>query len=153
MRLLADVVLRPQISEEELLNAKQTVQYENEDMQMRPEQEMVILEMIHAAAWDNNTLGFPRYCPLANTEKVSRKEILQFMKTNFTPSRMAIAGVGVEHNLLVDLAKEYFVTNNTTWEQEGLVSKKGEDLASVYTGGDNRVMFILLDNLSILNDV
>lgn len=139
MRLLADVVLRPQVTDEELLNAKQTVQYENEDMQMRPEQEMIILEMIHAAAWKNNTLGFPRYCPIENAEKVSRQEILQFMKTNFTPNRMAISGVGVEHKLLVDLAREYFVNPVTVWDQEGVQAKKEEELVSLYTGGDNRV--------------
>lgn len=139
MRLLADVVLRPDITEEELQNAKQTVQYEQEDMQMRPEQEMIILEMLHAAAWNNNTLGYPRYCPMENADKVTRKEILQFKKANYNPSRMAISGVGVDHKLLVDLAKEYFETKDTTWEAEGISVKGEEDLAAVYTGGDNRV--------------
>lgn len=140
MRLLADVVLRPQITEEELQNAKQTVQYEIEDMQMRPEQEMIILEMIHAAAWNNNTLGFPRYCPPENTHKVTRQEILNFKTTNYKPTRMAISGVGVDHKLLVDLAKEYFVTSDTTWDREGGKDQPNNDPASVYSGGDNRVI-------------
>lgn len=152
MRLLADCVLRPQVTDEEVLSAQQTVQYEIEDMQMRPEQEMIILEMIHAAAWDNNTLGFPRYCPPENAGNVTRQEILQFKHTNYQPVRMAVSGVGVEHKLLVDLAKEYFNMDTTTWTKEGVQAKESGDLTSSYTGGDNRVSFTIscLSELELL---
>lgn len=146
MRLLSDVILRPQVTDEEIQNARQTAMYEIEDMQMRPEQEIVILEMIHAAAYSGNTLGYPRYCPVENAEGITRNEILRFMKTNFQPERMVISGVGVDHKELVDLAKEYFITDNTTWNSEGIKTEKQKEIPAVYSGGDSRV-----SNIQVLN--
>jgi processing peptidase subunit alpha len=144
MRLLADAVLRPKITEEELHHARQTALYEIEDMQMRPEQEMVILEMTHAAGWQNNSLGFPRYCPQESSESITREEILRFMKTNFRPERIVVSGVGVDHQELVDLTKEYFDFGQTTWEAEGVQGKPIVDEVAKYTGGELKVLAYII---------
>jgi len=139
MKLLGDIILRPNITEEELQHARQTALYEMEDMEMRPEQEAIILEMMHCAAWNNNTLGHPRYCPQENADKITREEILRFMKTNYQPDRMVVSGVGVEHAELVDLTNEYFNFSQTTWENEGIQSSPVNQEVAQYTGGDMRV--------------
>lgn len=57
-RVLADVVLRPKLSEEEVNLARQTVQFELESLRMRPEQEPILMDMIHAV---NRPISLNRY--------------------------------------------------------------------------------------------
>lgn len=47
MQLLSEVALRPRITSEELEYAKQAVQFELETLNMRPEQESLLMDMIH----------------------------------------------------------------------------------------------------------
>lgn len=60
-RVLADVVLRPKLSEEEVNLARQTVQFELESLRMRPEQEPILMDMIHAV---NRLISLSRHFPL-----------------------------------------------------------------------------------------
>ena len=60
------------------------------------------------------------------------------MKNFHTPDRMVLAGVGMEHQLLVDLAKEQFCNVNPIWsEQQHLIDpkKSTDNSISQYTGG------------------
>ena len=43
---------RPQITEDELKMVRMAIQYELEDAQMKPDQEPLLLEAIHAAAYN-----------------------------------------------------------------------------------------------------
>lgn len=47
-KLLADAVLRPKLKEEEINDARQTILFELESLNMRPEQEPILMDMIHA---------------------------------------------------------------------------------------------------------
>lgn len=47
-KVLAEVVLRPQLKTEEVDLAKQAVLFELESLHMRPEQEPILMDMIHA---------------------------------------------------------------------------------------------------------
>lgn len=61
--LLADVVLQPRLTGEELERARRAVQFELEDLSMRPDPEPLLTEMIHEAAYRENTVGLHRFCP------------------------------------------------------------------------------------------
>ncbi|KAG8034467.1 hypothetical protein G9C98_007543 [Cotesia typhae] len=71
-KILGDIVLRPAITEDELNFARQTVQFELETLHTRPEQEPLLIDMIHAAAYSDNTLGLPKLCPSENIGKINR---------------------------------------------------------------------------------
>jgi processing peptidase subunit alpha len=135
MHLLADVLFYPSISEDDLSSARTAAIYEMEDMQMKPEQEAVLLEMIHAAAWGNQTLGLPRYCPPENAERVTREDLLRFMKTYVKPNRMVISGVGVDHQELIDMTNMYFNHSQATWNVENIPAKSdtAEAIKAIYT--------------------
>jgi len=139
MRLLGDAVFRPRLTEEELSSARQSILYEIEDMSLRPEKDSTIMEMIHEAAWKDNTLGYARFCRPEEIEKITRQEVLKYMKTLYTPERIVVSGVGVDHSELTDLAKEYFTVDNATWNVEGIKAAQLDDSSAVYTGGDVRV--------------
>lgn len=117
-QVLGDIVLRPQITEEEVRVARQTVHFELESLHTRPEQEPILMDMIHSAAYRHNTLGLPKICPEKNIEKIDRKTLHTYLKNHYVPSRMVVAGVGVEHNDLVHAVTKYFVDQKPIWEEQ-----------------------------------
>lgn len=94
-RLLADVTLRPILSEQEVNLARRAVSFELETLGMRPEQEPILMDMIHAAAYRDNTLGLPKLCPPQNLDNINRNVLMNYLKYHHSPERMVIAGVGV----------------------------------------------------------
>lgn len=62
---------------------------------MRPEQEPILLDMIHGAAYKENTLGLPKLCPLKNINAINRDILMNYLKLYHSPDRIVIAGVGV----------------------------------------------------------
>lgn len=53
------------------------------------------------AAYRQNTLGLPKICPEKNIERIDRKTLHTYLKNHYVPNRMVVAGVGVEHDNLV----------------------------------------------------
>ncbi len=103
--ILGEVVLRPQITDEELEMVKMAIRYELEDAQLRPDQEPLLVEAIHAAAFKGNTLGLPKMCPEENIDSITRQTLMTYMRNYHSPDRMVLAGVGVEHDHLVEFAQ------------------------------------------------
>lgn len=137
-RVLADVVMRPMLQDYEVDLAKQTVLFELESLNMRPEQEPILMDMIHAAAYRQNTLGLPKLCPQENAEKIDRNIMLQYLSKHHTPSRMVVAGVGVPHDDLVRHVEKFFVEQKPTWEIEPVDDSKSvpvDKSRAAYTGG------------------
>jgi len=113
---------------------RQAINFEIETLMMRPEQEVLLMDMIHGvsitrvydlslrkknyvvglnmfngvllvfaqAAYKDNTLGLPKICPKDNIPKIDQQLLFTYMKHHFSPKRMVIAGVGVDHNRLVE---------------------------------------------------
>lgn len=48
IQLLAEATLRPQITPEEIDGARQAINFELETLNMRPEQETLLMDMVHA---------------------------------------------------------------------------------------------------------
>ncbi|XP_065156191.1 mitochondrial-processing peptidase subunit alpha-like [Atheta coriaria] len=140
MKLLGEVVLRPRITQEELEYAKQAIYFELETLAMRPEQETLLMDMIHAAAYRDNTLGLPKLCPSNNINKIDRPMIFNYLRQHIVPKRMVIAGVGVDHQRLVDSAQKFFVDEKSVWEAKPALyqphkSVNIDESVSQYTGG------------------
>ena len=105
VEILGDVVLRPKITDEELEMVRMAIRYELEDASLRPDQEPLLLEAIHAAAFKNNTLGLPKMCPEENIDIISRKTLMSYLRNYHSPDRMVLAGVGIDHDHLVQVAE------------------------------------------------
>ncbi|XP_034934529.1 mitochondrial-processing peptidase subunit alpha [Chelonus insularis] len=140
-KILGDIVLRPKITEEEVNIARQTVQFELETLSTRPEQEPILIDMIHAAAYRDNTLGLPKICPPENVEKINRNILFTYLKNHFTPKRMVVAGVGIEHKDLVNSVERYFLNEKLIWDEDSSLALANVETNSVdesiaqYTGG------------------
>lgn len=143
VRVLGETVLRPKLDDAEIEFARQAVQFELESLNLRPEQDPILLDRIHAAAYRGNTLGLPKLCPTENIDKIDHDVLMAFLRLHHTPSRMVVAGVGVDHDDLVRHTEKYF-TQQSTWDRENVkntgVNAVDKSVAQ-YTGGEVRVSF------------
>lgn len=90
------------------------------------------------AGYRDNTLGLPRLCPQDNINKIDKKDVYTYMSNFHDPSRMVLCGVGVEHDRLVELARDLFVKKTPIWKEDpSLVdpSKSVDHSVAQYTGG------------------
>uniref|UniRef100_A0A3P8VCE3 Mitochondrial-processing peptidase subunit alpha n=1 Tax=Cynoglossus semilaevis TaxID=244447 RepID=A0A3P8VCE3_CYNSE len=133
VNLLSDAVLQPRLLDEEIEMTKMVVRFELEDLNMRPDPEPLLTEMIHAAAYRDNTVGLPRFCPINNVDKINKGVLQRYLSTYYCPERMVLAGVGVEHEHLVECARKYLLGVEPAWG-----SSKGSNVdlsVAQYTGG------------------
>ncbi|OQR77964.1 mitochondrial-processing peptidase subunit alpha-like, partial [Tropilaelaps mercedesae] len=147
--LLSEVTLRPRLTDEELDGARQAIECELRDVDMRPDQETLLMEMIHKAAYNNNTLGLPKLCPAENIAVVDQRMLFSFLRQRYTPHRMVVSGVGVDHDELVEAVNKYFVHKKPIWVEDpslvGDPSLAADESISQYTGGILKVTKDLSD--------
>ncbi|KAG1927943.1 mitochondrial-processing peptidase subunit alpha [Pimephales promelas] len=133
VNLLSDAVLQPRLLDEEIEMTRMAVRFELEDLNMRPDPEPLLTEMIHAAAYRGNTVGLPRFCPANNVDKIDKKLLHKYLQSYYCPERMVLAGVGIEHEQLVQCARKYLLNVKPVW---GLSTPANVDLSvAQYTGG------------------
>uniref|UniRef100_A0A803VRK0 Mitochondrial-processing peptidase subunit alpha n=2 Tax=Ficedula albicollis TaxID=59894 RepID=A0A803VRK0_FICAL len=133
VNLLADVTLQPRLSDEEIEMTRMAIRFELEDLNMRPDPEPLLTEMIHAAAFRDNTVGLNRFCPVENTDKINRDVLHSYLSSYYTPDRMVLAGVGIEHEHLVECARKYLLGVEPVW---GSGQGRAVDRSvAQYTGG------------------
>uniref|UniRef100_A0A667YBB3 Mitochondrial-processing peptidase subunit alpha n=1 Tax=Myripristis murdjan TaxID=586833 RepID=A0A667YBB3_9TELE len=113
--LLSDAVLQPRLLDEEIEMTRMAVRFELEDLNMRPDPEPLLTEMIHAAAYRGNTVGLPRFCPGDNVDKIDKKVLHNYLRSYYCPERMVLAGVGIEHEQLVECARKHLLDVRPVW--------------------------------------
>nr|KAF6434183.1 peptidase, mitochondrial processing subunit alpha [Molossus molossus] len=119
--------------EEEIEMARMAVRFELEDLNMRPDPEPLLTEMVHEAAYKENTVGLHRFCPTENIAKIDREVLHSYLRNYYTPDRMVLAGVGIEHDHLVECARKYLLGTRPAWGSEAPVDV--DRSVAQYTGG------------------
>ncbi|XP_067944703.1 mitochondrial-processing peptidase subunit alpha-like [Watersipora subatra] len=135
VEILSEVVLRPCFTEEEVEQSRQAIDFELETLSMNPNKEIQMMELIHAAAYRQNTLGLPKMCPPENLPIINRDLLFTYLKHQCTFDEMVIAGSGMHHEELVELAEKYF-TRSPSWSNMQLDTQYRKDKSyAQYTGG------------------
>ncbi|KAI9777853.1 MAG: Mitochondrial-processing peptidase subunit alpha [Geoglossum umbratile] len=104
--LLADTIRNPLITEEEVQQQLETAEYEIGEIWSRPE--LILPEMVHTAAYKDNTLGNPLLCPKERLGEIDREIIQHYRDVFYKPERMVVAFAGVEHSEALRLTEKYF---------------------------------------------
>lgn len=137
--LLGEVVLRPKFTDAEIADTANRIAFELQDMSYDPERKTQLVEMLHAAAYGHKSLGLPKVCPEQNLDKINPGIMFNYLKNNHTPDKMVLAGIGVEHDELVELAQKHFVDEPSSWAVDpGLASLEPTSVdrsKAQYTGG------------------
>lgn len=106
VELLAETIRDPLLTEEEVAEQIETARYEIAEIWSKPE--LILPELVHTAAFKDNTLGNPLLCPEERLAEIGRDTVLNYRERFYRPERMVLAFAGVEHNIAVDLAKQFF---------------------------------------------
>ncbi|KAF2398747.1 hypothetical protein EJ06DRAFT_531839 [Trichodelitschia bisporula] len=106
VELLAETIRMPNITDEEVEQQLATAEYEIGEIWSKPD--LILPEIVHMAAYRENTLGNPLLCPQERLEHINREVVDVYRKTFFRPERMVVAFAGVEHNEAVRLTNMFF---------------------------------------------
>ncbi|KAI9847667.1 MAG: Mitochondrial-processing peptidase subunit alpha [Thelocarpon superellum] len=104
--LLAETIRQPRITEEEVQQQLETASYEITEIWSKPE--LILPELVHMAAYKDNTLGNPLLCPQERLSEIDKSVIEHYRTTFFRPERMVVAFAGVNHEEATRLTSQYF---------------------------------------------
>jgi len=104
--LLAETVRDPLITELEIQQQLETAEYELREIWAKPD--LILPELVHMAAYKDNTLGNPLLCPEERLPLIDRNVVGKYRSTFFHPERMVIAFAGVAHEEALKLTGQYF---------------------------------------------
>ncbi|KAG9791481.1 hypothetical protein KCU88_g990, partial [Aureobasidium melanogenum] len=104
--LLAETIREPLITDEEVQQQLETAEYEIQEIWSKPD--LIIPELLHMAAYKDNTLGNPLLCPRERLPYITRGLIEKYRNLFYKPERIVVAFAGIEHEKAVRLAEKYF---------------------------------------------
>ncbi|KAL5598657.1 hypothetical protein BROUX41_003424 [Berkeleyomyces rouxiae] len=135
--LLAETVRSPQISVQEVSEQLETARYELQEIWAKPE--MILPELVHTAAFKDNTLGNPLLCPRERLDAITPATIREYRRRFYTPDRVVLAFAGVEHDEALRLAEKHFGSmnaNDVEAEAEATIQQESQT-ASESQGSSN----------------
>ena len=115
----------------------QAITFELEEIKNGPNVEPYLVELLHQASYRGNTLGLPSIYSEEDEDKITAEELKIFLAAHYTPSRMVLTGVNVDHQQLLDLANQHFVGAKTSWE--GVESRRVDQSIAQYTSYEKGV--------------
>jgi len=104
--LLAETIRDAKVTEDEVMRQLETADYEIGEIWSKPD--LILPELVHMAAYKDNTLGNPLLCPKERLESIDKRTVEAYRKAFFRPERIVVAFAGVAHTEAVKLAEQYF---------------------------------------------
>ncbi|KAI9730980.1 MAG: Mitochondrial-processing peptidase subunit alpha [Cirrosporium novae-zelandiae] len=104
--LLAETIREPLITEEEVKDQLETADYEIGEIWAKPD--LILPELVHVAAYKDNTLGNPLLCPKERLDKIDKAVVDRYRSIFFKPERLVVAFAGVSHEEALKLTERYF---------------------------------------------
>lgn len=104
--MLAETIRDPKITDEEVGRQLETADYEIGEIWSKPE--LILPELVHMAAYKDNTLGHPLLCPKERLDEINSHTVEAYRNAFFRPERMVVAFAGVPHQEAVRLAEQNF---------------------------------------------
>ncbi len=112
IRVLADMVCRPLLLEEDIQTEKQVVLEEINSVKDTPED--YILDVFQEELFPDQPLGYPILGTEDTVAAFDRKTVHGFWETFYTPSNMVLTAAGnIQHEQLVRLALSHFNSEST----------------------------------------
>ncbi|KAF4450871.1 mitochondrial processing peptidase alpha chain precursor MPP [Fusarium albosuccineum] len=106
VELLAETIRDPKITDSEVAEQIETARYEIREIWSKPE--LILPELVHTAAFKDNTLGNPLLCPEDRLAAIDRNTVMMYRDLFYRPERIVVAFAGVEHNEAVRLTEQFF---------------------------------------------
>lgn len=126
MEYLINVTTAPEFRPWEVSDLTPRVKMDNSLASQSPQ--IGLIESLHAAAY-KNALTNSLYCPSYMVGNITPDHMHQFIQNNFTSSRMALVGLGVDHSVLTQVGEQFLNIRSGV----GTVGNK-----ALYRGGEVR---------------
>jgi processing peptidase subunit beta len=105
--ILGDILQNPTFLESQIERERSVILREMQEVETQVEE--VIFDYLHALAYQGTPLGMTILGPTENIQRISRDDIVNYIKSHYTGSRMVLAAAGgVDHDELVKLAEKQF---------------------------------------------
>lgn len=130
---IAETIREPRLTDQEVQETLQTAEYEVSEISSK--HDMFLPEVLHAAAYNNNTLGLPLFCPPERLPNVTRQDVVDFHTKFYQPQNTVVAMVGVNHNhavLLVESQLGDWTPTSSTRPDIGIVKYTGGEISLPY---------------------
>jgi processing peptidase subunit beta len=134
--ILADILQNSKLEESAIERERDVILRESEEVEKQLEE--VVFDHLHATAYQHQPLGRTILGPRENIRDISRTELVNYIKNNYTADRMVLVGAGgIPHEKLVEMADKYFAKLPGQSPETGayLLSKKKSD----FIGSDVRI--------------
>ncbi|GJN68161.1 mitochondrial processing peptidase alpha subunit [Purpureocillium lilacinum] len=106
VELLAETIRDAKLTDAEVAEQIETARYEIAEIWGKPE--LILPELVHTAAFKDNTLGNPLLCPEDRLGAIDKATVTTYRDLFYRPERMVLAFAGVDHGAAVTLAKQFF---------------------------------------------
>lgn len=100
---IAETVREPKLLDSEIEEAKYSVEYELDELSHK--YDTFLPEVLHAAAYPDNTLGMPLYGSMDSLPRITPESVQNFHKSFYRPENTVVAMVGVDHEAAVKMAE------------------------------------------------
>lgn len=120
LSLISETVQNASFLPEELEAQRAATEYEIRELGAKPE--VILPEILHHVAYDGKGLGNPLLCPEDHIHLIDASLMRHFMEQMYRPERMVIAGAGMAHEELVELADKQFSSLKYAPVVDGLAS-------------------------------
>eukprot|EP00921_Rhytidocystis_pertsovi_P018456 GHVQ01029194.1.p1 GENE.GHVQ01029194.1~~GHVQ01029194.1.p1 ORF type:complete len:473 (+),score=54.75 GHVQ01029194.1:225-1643(+) len=105
MDILSDILTNSLYEEKSIEMERAVILREMEEVEKATEE--VIFDRLHMTAFRDSPLGFTILGPVENIQSLSRVNLVDYVKQNYTPDRMVIAAAGaIDHKEIVKLAEQ-----------------------------------------------
>ncbi|KAL4806564.1 Metalloenzyme, LuxS/M16 peptidase-like protein [Aspergillus unguis] len=105
--ILADILQNSKLEPAAIERERDVILREQEEVDKQLEE--VVFDHLHATAYQQQPLGRTILGPKENIQTITRDNLTDYIKTNYTADRMVLVGAGgVPHEQLVRLAEEHF---------------------------------------------
>ncbi|KAH9037933.1 mitochondrial processing peptidase [Lactarius hengduanensis] len=112
LSLISETVQNASFLPEELDAQRAAAEYEIRELKAKPE--VILPEILHDVAYNGKGLGNPLLCPEDRIDTIDAPLMRDFMTQWYRPERMVIAGAGIAHEELVELADKHFSSLKST---------------------------------------
>jgi processing peptidase subunit beta len=107
MEILSDILLNSNLDDGAIERERDVIC--RELAEINKNQEELLLDHLHATAFQGCGLGYTILGPEENIMSLKRQDFVNYIKTHYTAPRMVVAGAGaIDHGVLCDLADKYF---------------------------------------------
>ncbi|XP_033328857.2 ubiquinol-cytochrome c reductase core protein 1 [Megalopta genalis] len=107
IEILSDIIQNSKLGENEIERERGVILREMQEVETNLQE--VVFDHLHSSAYQGTPLGRTILGPTKNIKSITRKDLLDYVRTYYGPPRFVLAGAGgVEHNALVELADKHF---------------------------------------------